>query len=78
MQVMGRSSIKKVEVRADGTGLSSGAGTALLALAAERLRLIDALGWALEETRVQRSAHDPGRVGGSRRSCRRGETRGST
>ena len=47
MKVMGRSSIKKVEVRADGTGLSSGAGTVLLVLAAERLGLVGALGWAL-------------------------------
>ena len=45
--MMGRSSIQKVEVRADGTGLSSRAGTALLPLAAERLGLTDALGWAL-------------------------------
>jgi hypothetical protein len=59
---MGRSSIQKVEVGADGTGLSSRAGTALLALAAERLGLTDALGWALAETRERRSAHDPGRV----------------
>ena len=62
MKVMGRSSIQKVEVRADGTGLSSRAGTALLPLAAERLGLTDALGWALGETRERRSAHDPGRV----------------
>ena len=62
MKVMGRSSIQKVEVRADGTGLSSRAGTALLPLAAERLGLTGALGWALAETRERRSAHDPGRV----------------
>src|SRR5215216_1574358 len=62
LKVMGRSSIQKVEVRADGTGLSSRAGTALLPLAAERLGLTDALGWALRETRERRSAHDPGRV----------------
>jgi hypothetical protein len=62
LKVMGRSSIKKVEVRADGTGLSSRAGTALLALAGERLGLTDALGWALGETRERRSVHDPGRV----------------
>ncbi len=62
MKVMGRSSIQKVEVRADGTGLSSRAGTALLPLAAERLGLTDALGWALAETRERRSVHDPGRV----------------
>lgn len=62
MQVMGRPRIKQVEVRADGTGLSSRAGTMLLPLAAERLGLTDALGWALAETREGRSAHDPGRV----------------
>src|SRR5215218_8133682 len=59
---MGRSSIQKVEVRADGTGLLSRAGTALLALAAERLGLTDALDWALAETRERRSPHAPGRV----------------
>ncbi|HVI18057.1 MAG TPA: IS1380 family transposase [Gaiellales bacterium] len=59
---MGRSSIQKVEVRADGSGLSSRAGAALLPLAAERLGLTDALGWALGETRERRSGHDPGRV----------------
>src|SRR3954468_16257152 len=59
---MGRSSTWKVDVRADGTGLSSRAGTALLALAAQRLGLSDTLGWALAGTRERRSAHDPGRV----------------
>jgi hypothetical protein len=62
LQVMGRPRIKQVEVRADGTWLSSRAGTMLLPLAAERLGLTDALGWALAETREGRSAHDPGRV----------------
>jgi hypothetical protein len=62
LRVMGRSSNVKVDVRADGTGLSSRAGTALVALAAERLGLTDALRWALAETRERRSAHDPGRV----------------
>jgi len=62
LKVMGRSSIKKLEVSADGTGLSSRAGAALLPLAAERLGLTDALAWALAETRERRSAHDPGRV----------------
>ena len=62
MKVMGRSSIQKVEVRADGTGLSSRAGTALLPLAAERLGLTDVLGWALADTRERRSGHDRGRV----------------
>src|SRR4051794_40084756 len=59
---MGRSSIQTVDVRADGAGLSSRAGTALLALAADRLGLTDALGWALAETRERRAGHDPGRV----------------
>jgi hypothetical protein len=60
VKVMGRSSNLKVDVRADGTGLSSRAGTSLLALAAERLGLTDALRWALGETRERRSAHEPG------------------
>src|SRR3954451_23101479 len=59
---MGRSSIKKLEVGADGTGISSRAGAALLALAAERLGLTDGLAWVLAETRERRSAHDRGRV----------------
>jgi Transposase DDE domain group 1 len=59
---MGRSTIKTVDVRADGTGLSSRAGTALLALVAQRLGLTDGLCAALEGTRERRSAHDPGRV----------------
>jgi hypothetical protein len=62
LRVMGRSSNVKVDVRADGTGLSSRAGTALLPLVAERLGLTDALGWALGGTRERRSAHVPGRV----------------
>jgi Transposase DDE domain group 1 len=62
LKVMGRSSIQKVDVMADGTGLSSRAGTALLPLVADRLGLSDALGWALAGTRERRSAHDPGRV----------------
>src|SRR2546425_643737 len=40
---MGRSTIKTVDVKADGTGLSSRAGTALLALMAQRLGLTDGL-----------------------------------
>src|SRR5688500_1863041 len=59
---MGRSSIQKVEVTADGTGLSSRAGAALLPLVAERLGFTDALGWARAETRERRSVQDPGRV----------------
>jgi hypothetical protein len=37
MKVMGRWSVKTVDVRADGTGLSSRAGTSLLALVADRV-----------------------------------------
>jgi hypothetical protein len=42
--------------------LSSRAGTALLALVAQRLGLTDGLCAALQSTRERRSAHDPGRV----------------
>jgi len=49
-------------VRADATGLSSRAGTALLPLVAARLGLTGGLSWALGSTRERRSAHDPGRV----------------
>jgi Transposase DDE domain group 1 len=62
LKVMGRSSLQKVEVRPDGTGLSSRAGTALMPLVADRVGLTDALSWALAETRERRSVHDPGRV----------------
>jgi hypothetical protein len=51
-----------VDVLADGNGLSSRAGTVLLALTAQRLGLTDALSGALAGTRERRSAHDPGRV----------------
>ena len=62
MKVMGRWSVKTVDVRADGTGLCSRAGTALLALVADRLGLTDGLGDALAGTRERQSGHDPGRV----------------
>jgi len=51
-----------LDVAADGTGLSSRAGTALLALTAQRLGLTDGLVGALAGIRERRSAHDPGRV----------------
>jgi hypothetical protein len=59
---MGRSTFKTVDVKADGTGLSSRAGSSLLALVAQRLGLTDSLSAALQNTRERRSAHDPGRV----------------
>ena len=62
MKVMGRSRVKTVNVRADGTGLSSRAGTVLLPLVATRLGLTGGLSDALAGTRERRSGHDPGRV----------------
>jgi hypothetical protein len=62
LKVMGSASLGTVDVIADGTGLSSRAGTALLALAAQRLGLVDGLSAALAGTRERRSGHDPGRV----------------
>lgn len=62
MKVMGSASLRTVDVVADGTGLCSRAGTALLALAAQGLGLRDGLSAALAGTRERRSAHDPGRV----------------
>ena len=62
MKVMGRWSVKTVDVRADGTGLSSRAGTALLALVADRVGLTAGVCDALEGTRERRGGHEPGRV----------------
>lgn len=59
---MRSATLRTVDVVADGTGLSSRAGTALLALTAQRLGLTDGLCGALLGTRERRSAHDPGRV----------------
>jgi Transposase DDE domain group 1 len=62
VKVMGSATFGTVDVVADGTGLSSRAGTALLALTAQRLGLTDGLSGALAGTRQRRSSHDPGRV----------------
>ena len=51
-----------VEVTADGEGLVSHAGAALLVELADRVGLTGALSDALAESRERRSAHDPGRV----------------
>jgi len=51
-----------VEVTADGEGLLSHAGVALIAELADRVGLTDALSVALAGTRERRAAHDPGRV----------------
>ncbi len=62
MKVTRSASFRTVDVVADGSGLSSRAGTVLLALTAQRLGLTDGLSGALAETRERRSANDPGRV----------------
>jgi len=51
-----------VEVAADGEGLVSHAGVALLVELADRVGLSGALSGALAGSRERRSAHDPGRV----------------
>jgi hypothetical protein len=51
-----------VDVLPDGDGLVSHAGAALLAEAADRLGLTDALSQALASMRERRGQHDPGRV----------------
>ena len=62
MKVMGRWSVRTVDVRADGTGLCSRAGTALLALVADRLGVTGGLCDALAGTRERQGGHEPGRV----------------
>jgi Transposase DDE domain group 1 len=51
-----------VDVTADGEGLISHAGTALLAWMADRLGLTAALSEGLSDIRARRGLHDPGRV----------------
>lgn len=51
-----------VEVTADGEGVVSHAGAALLAETAERIGLTEALSKGLAPMRERRGAHDPGRV----------------
>jgi len=62
LKVMRSATFAKVDVLADGTGMSSRAGVSLLALTAQRLGLTDGLCEALAGTRERRSSHDPGRV----------------
>jgi Transposase DDE domain group 1 len=52
----------KVEIRADGEGLVSHAGSALLAEVADRTGLTQALSRGLAGMRERRSGHEPGRV----------------
>jgi hypothetical protein len=53
-----------VEVTADGEGLVSHAGVALLVELADRVGLTAALSEALAASRERRSAHDPGSAAG--------------
>ncbi|MCA1678135.1 MAG: IS1380 family transposase [Actinobacteria bacterium] len=62
MKVQRKGRFEKVEVTADGKGLSSHAGSGLLVAAADKLGLTDALSDELAQTRERRSAHDPGEV----------------
>jgi Transposase DDE domain group 1 len=50
------------EVTADGAGLVSHAGTALVARVAEKVGLTGALSTGLAEIKQRRRGHDPGRV----------------
>ncbi len=54
--------METVDVTADGQGLVSHAGAALLVELADRAGVTGGLSAALAETRERRSAHDPGRV----------------
>jgi hypothetical protein len=62
VKVVGRWSVKTVDVRATSTGLCSRTGSALLALVADRVSLTGGLREALAATRERRSAPVPGRV----------------
>ncbi len=62
LKVQPRGRFEKVEVTADGKGLASHAGSALLVAVADKVGLTDALSEALAPTRERRSAHDPGEV----------------
>jgi len=62
LKVIGRSGSFTVDVVADGKGLSSRAGTAMLPLLAEQIGLTRALEDGLAHTRERRCAHPPGRV----------------
>jgi Transposase DDE domain group 1 len=53
---------EKVEVSADGKGVASHEGTALLVAVADKVGLTDALSQALALTRERRCGHDPGEV----------------
>ena len=62
MKVMRDGRQVTVEVTADGTGLVSHAGTALLAQVADKVGLTRALSLRLVQIKQRRRGHDPGRV----------------
>ena len=62
LQVSSNDRVGKVEIAADGEGLVSRAGTALLAELSDRLGLTRALSELLGDTRERRGGHDPGHV----------------
>jgi len=62
MPVKASSSIERLQVVADAVGLTSRAGTALVAGVADRVGLTAGLSEALAGVRGRRSRHDPGRV----------------
>jgi len=62
MPVKASSSIERLQVVADADGLTSRAGTALIAGVADRVGLTAGLSDALASLRERRSRHDPGRV----------------
>ncbi|MGH2800687.1 MAG: transposase, partial [Thermoleophilaceae bacterium] len=62
MRVKPASPIESVQVVADARGLTSRAGTALVAGLADRVGLTGAFSGALVGVRERRSRHDPGRV----------------
>ncbi len=62
MRVKPERTIESVQVVADAEGLSSRAGTALVAALADRIGFTAALCGALAEVRERRSRHEPGRV----------------
>ena len=62
MPVKANSSLGRLQVVADAEGLTSRAGTALVAAVADRVALTAGLSDALQSLRERRSRHDPGRV----------------
>ena len=62
MRVMRDGRLVTVDVTADGAGLVSHAGSALLAQVADKTGLTSALSLRLSSMKERRSGHDPGRV----------------